>query len=78
MSDRLNLASTIGTWVAAFIAIIALVGILPVYLLYHTSRQQKVQALAAIDNPTARFVSKGPRVPLGTVPAPRLQENQSA
>lgn len=63
MSDHVTLAGTIGTWVAVFLAILALAGILPVYLLICTSRQEKSRAVAAVDDPAARFVSRGFRAP---------------
>jgi hypothetical protein len=62
MSDPVGLAGTIGTWVAVFIAVVALAGILPAYLLYKKSRTEIVQALALVDDPTHSFISGGIRL----------------
>jgi hypothetical protein len=59
MSDPVNLAGVIGTWVAVFLAIVPLAGVLPAYLLYRKSRTEKAQALAVVDDPTRTFVSRG-------------------
>jgi hypothetical protein len=63
MSDPIGLAGTIGTWVAVFLVLAALAGILPAYLLYKKSRTQRVQALTLVDDPGHTFVSGGVRLP---------------
>jgi hypothetical protein len=50
MSDPVGLAGTIGTWVAVFLVIVALAGILPAYLLYQKSKTERAQALALVDH----------------------------
>ncbi|KAG6365464.1 hypothetical protein INS49_007075 [Diaporthe citri] len=57
MSDPVNLAGVIGTWVAVFLALVALLGLLPAYLLYKRSRSENAAAIAAIDDPRRTFVS---------------------
>jgi len=59
MSDQITLAGTIGTWVAVFLAIVALAGILPAYLLVRSTRRTQNLAIAAIDDALARFVYRG-------------------
>lgn len=57
MSDPVELAGVIGTWVAVFLALVALLGLLPAYLLYRRSRSESAAAIAAIDDPRQTFVS---------------------
>lgn len=57
MSDPVELAGVIGTWVAVFIALVALLGLLPAYFLYKRSRSANAAAIAAIDDPRHNFVS---------------------
>jgi hypothetical protein len=63
MDDQVALVSTIVTWVAVFLAVLALAGFLPAYLLIRASRQAKNWVIAAIDDPSAVFV-KGFRLQL--------------
>ncbi|KAF3022478.1 hypothetical protein E8E14_010448 [Neopestalotiopsis sp. 37M] len=56
-SNGMDLAGVIGTWVAAFLAIVALVGVLPVVLLYRQSKTKKAQALALLDDPSGIYVT---------------------
>lgn len=56
MSDSIDLAGAIGTWVAVFLALVALGGILPGIFLYRASKTQKAQALALVDDPDQSFV----------------------
>ncbi|KAF1956832.1 hypothetical protein CC80DRAFT_593522 [Byssothecium circinans] len=51
MADSLDLAGVIGTWVAAALAIIALAGILPIYLLYRKSKTDRYTALNSVHDP---------------------------
>lgn len=46
MADAVDLAGVMGTWVAVFLAIVALLGLLPAYILYRRSRTEKAQALS--------------------------------
>jgi len=55
----LEVAGVIGTWVAAFFAIVALVGIIGPVLIWRASRTERHQALAAIGNDNHGFVSRG-------------------
>lgn len=57
MSNPVELAGVIGTWMAVFLALVALVGLLPAYLLYKRSRSENAVAIAAIDDPRHTFVS---------------------
>jgi hypothetical protein len=57
MSTALDLAGTIGTWVAVCLSFIALAGVLPAYLLYRRSKTTESQALALVDDPSNRFVT---------------------
>lgn len=57
MSDTLDLAGVIGTWVAVFLALVALLALLPIYILYKRSRSQVAKALFKVDDPSHRFVS---------------------
>lgn len=58
MSDPVDLAGAIGTWVAVFLALVALLGLLPAYLLHKRSRSENAAAIAAIDDPRHIFVSR--------------------
>ena len=55
----LDIASVIGTWVAAFVAIIALVGIIGPVLIWRASRTERHLAIAAIDDDNNTFKSRG-------------------
>lgn len=57
MADSINLLGVVGTWVAVFLAIVALLGLLPAYILYKRSRTEKARALSLVDDPSRRFVS---------------------
>lgn len=57
MAGASELAGTIGTWIAVFLAIVALAGILPAYVLFRRSRTARGQALASVDDHTQDFVS---------------------
>lgn len=57
-----DLASAIGTWIAAFIAIVALVGVVGPILVWRASRTARYQAIAKLDAGDAEnggFVTKG-------------------
>lgn len=55
----LDIAGVIGTWVAAFIAIVALVGIIGPILIWRASRTERHKALAAAANTDNEFITKG-------------------
>ena len=55
----LDIASVIGTWVAAFVAILALVGIIGPVLIWRASRTERHLAIAAIDDDNNTFKSRG-------------------
>lgn len=57
MSDTLDLTGVIGTWVAVFLALVALLALLPAYFLYKRSRSQVAKALFKVDDPSKKFVS---------------------
>ena len=55
----LDIASVIGTWVAAFVAILALVGIIGPVLIWRASRTERHLAISAIDDDDNTFRSRG-------------------
>ena len=55
----LDIASVIGTWVAAFVAILALVGIIGPILIWRASRTERHLAIAAVDDDHHIFLSRG-------------------
>lgn len=55
----LDIASVIGTWVAAFVAILALLGIVGPVLIWRASRTERHLAIAAIDDENNIFRSRG-------------------
>lgn len=57
MPDTLDLAGVIGTWVAVFLALVALLALLPAYILYRRSRSQVAKALFKVNDPSQTFVS---------------------
>jgi hypothetical protein len=59
MGTTAEVASTVGTWVAAAIAIVALFGILPTWLLWRNVRSTRHLALKELDDPRHKFISKG-------------------
>lgn len=59
MADTLNLLGVIGTWVAVLLAIIALAGIIPAYILYRESQTDRYEALSLIDDRPHEYISKG-------------------
>ncbi|RDW83788.1 uncharacterized protein DSM5745_04114 [Aspergillus mulundensis] len=59
MAETLDLLGVIGTWVAAFLAIIALAGIIPAYILYRTSQTEHYEAPSQIDDKNHEYISKG-------------------
>ncbi|KAK5112678.1 hypothetical protein LTR85_011189 [Meristemomyces frigidus] len=66
MASGTDLASTIGTWIAAFLAIVALVGVVGPLLVWRASKGSRNKALAALEAGTADsagYVSRG--IPIG-------------
>ena len=57
MTDAVGIAGTVGTWVAVFFAVVALVGIVGPLLVLYQTRSERFQALAAIDSP--EYITKG-------------------
>ena len=55
----LDIASVIGTWVAAFVAVLALVGIIGPILIWRASRTERHLAIAAIEDDNNTFKSRG-------------------
>ena len=55
----LDIASVIGTWVAAFVAILALIGIIGPILIWRASRTERHLAIAAVDDDNHTFISRG-------------------
>ena len=55
----LDIASVIGTWVAAFVAILALVGIIGPVLIWRASRTEQHLAISTIDDDDNIFRSRG-------------------
>ncbi|KAK7968614.1 hypothetical protein PG996_002960 [Apiospora saccharicola] len=79
MSDSLDLASTIGTWVGAGIGLIALIGIVGPALIWYASTRDKQKTLNAIGKENNGYLSRGyhlgPNIWLGRrVRAPVLRE----
>lgn len=59
---KIELAGTIGTWVAVFCAIVALIGVVGPFVVWRASRTEKQIALKAVDTDLAEnggFISKG-------------------
>lgn len=72
-----DIAGVVGTWVAAGLAIIALVGIVGPILVWRASRTDRHKALDALEKTSTDFISKGykagPNIRLGrTIKAPIL------
>ncbi|KAJ9419871.1 hypothetical protein FOXG_22195 [Fusarium oxysporum f. sp. lycopersici 4287] len=59
MADAAELAGIVGTWVAVALAVIALAGVLPVYLLYRASNTERNIALSDVDDPHHLYISPG-------------------
>ncbi|KAI9372352.1 hypothetical protein BJX61DRAFT_451732 [Aspergillus egyptiacus] len=59
MAETLDLLGVIGTWVAVFLAIIALAGIIPAYILYRESQTDQYEAISQIDDRTHEYISEG-------------------
>ncbi|EMD94385.1 hypothetical protein COCC4DRAFT_75279 [Bipolaris maydis ATCC 48331] len=62
MAEGVDIASAVGTWLAAVLALVALFGIIGPFLLWTTLRSEKHIAHRAIDDPSHRFVSSGIRI----------------
>ena len=55
----LDVAGVVGTWVAACLALVALVGVIGPILIWRASRTSRHQALATIGKDNSNFISKG-------------------
>ena len=61
----LDIASVIGTWIAAFVAILALVGVIGPVLIWRASRTERNLAISAIDDDNtfrSRGIHAGPAI----------------
>jgi hypothetical protein len=54
-----DLASTIGSWAAVLLALMALFGVIGPYHIWRTLHSARYVAISGIDDPSRRFVSKG-------------------
>ncbi|PNP78987.1 hypothetical protein FNYG_07649 [Fusarium nygamai] len=63
--DPVDLASNIGTWVAAGVAIIALVGVVGPYLALQASMSDKNRAMNAVQDQQQKYISRGWRLTRG-------------
>lgn len=59
MADTIDLLGLVGTWVAAILALVALAGIIPAYILYRESQTGHYEALSLIDDQRHEYISKG-------------------
>ncbi|KAL5610505.1 hypothetical protein FOBRF1_006622 [Fusarium oxysporum] len=59
MANTIDLLSVVGTWVAAAVALITLVALVPLYLLYRESQNKWYEALSRIDDKRHDYLSKG-------------------
>ncbi|KAJ6186127.1 hypothetical protein N7519_007428 [Penicillium mononematosum] len=59
MGDTIDLLGLAGTWLAAILALVALAGIIPAYILYRESQTGHYEALSLIDDQLHEYVSKG-------------------
>ncbi|MCJ1249594.1 hypothetical protein MMC30_006820 [Trapelia coarctata] len=57
MADSLNIIGVVGTWVAAGVAIVALIGIVGPFLVLQQTTSERFQALASVDS--SKYVSSG-------------------
>ncbi|KPM35580.1 hypothetical protein AK830_g10988 [Neonectria ditissima] len=64
-SDALDLSSSIGTWVAAGIAIIALVGVVAPFLALQASLSDNNRAMNAVQDLPQKYVTRGYRLTKG-------------
>jgi hypothetical protein len=59
MAESLDVLGVIGTWIAAALAVIALAGILPIYLLYRQSKTDRYMALNSVHDPQNAYITPG-------------------
>ena len=59
MGDTIDLLGLAGTWLAALLALVALAGIIPAYILYRESQTGHYEALSLIDDQLHEYISKG-------------------
>jgi hypothetical protein len=62
MADKVSLLGTIGTWIATFLAIIALLGIVGPFLVYRATKTARYAALRAVDDPGNEYIGRGLQV----------------
>ena len=54
-----DVAGVVGTWIAAFFAVVALLGVIGPVLVWRASRTERHKALAAVGNDSHGFISRG-------------------
>ncbi|PKX96201.1 uncharacterized protein P174DRAFT_503380 [Aspergillus novofumigatus IBT 16806] len=59
MAVNLDLLGVVGTWIAAVLGIIALAGILPVYVLYRQTQTERHIALNKVHDPHKTYITAG-------------------
>ena len=62
MTDKVSLLGTIGTWVATFLAVLALVGVIGPILIYRATRTVRYRALRTVDDYDYDYISRGLKV----------------
>ena len=75
MVDTLNLLGVISTWIAALLAVIALLGILPAYFIYRATQTDRYLSLCDVDDPRGVYISDG-FFGFRKVKVPNLREGQ--
>ncbi|KAL4976608.1 hypothetical protein BDW66DRAFT_166394 [Aspergillus desertorum] len=70
MGDTIDLLGLAGTWLAAILALVALVGIIPAYILYRESQTSHYEALSLIDDQLHENISEGYALPSLTAICP--------
>lgn len=58
-SDRVSLASTIGTWVAVFLALVALIAVIGPVLIWAAARTERNKALHDAGDAKQSFIGSG-------------------
>ncbi|KAL4948114.1 hypothetical protein BDW69DRAFT_189566 [Aspergillus filifer] len=61
-ANAIDLAGVVGTWIAVFFAILALVGVVGPLLIYMNQRSQRTVALENVDDPARVYIGPGVRL----------------
>ena len=77
MSDTAEWAGTIGTWVAVFLALFALIGIVGPFLILRAARTDRHQAIALVGIDNGGFITRGVFGFYKTIHAPILSQAPS-